>query len=89
MLVAEEDWQAIQETSHLLSVPGMHESIKKGMAEPLRKQRHPADLRVVPGDVAAVGDQPGLRNPFSIHAEALVALSLKPAPTRRRASSSP
>ena len=37
MLVAEEDWQAIQETSHLLSVPGMHESIKKGMAETLRK----------------------------------------------------
>jgi antitoxin YefM len=35
VLVAEEDWQAIQETLHLLSVPGMRESIKKGMAEPL------------------------------------------------------
>ncbi len=33
--VAEEDWQAIQETLHLLSVPGMRESIKTGMAEPL------------------------------------------------------
>ncbi|MDQ6640843.1 MAG: type II toxin-antitoxin system prevent-host-death family antitoxin, partial [Pseudomonadota bacterium] len=32
-----EDWQAIQETLHLLSVPGMRESIKKGMAEPLAK----------------------------------------------------
>ena len=37
VLVAEEDWQAIQETLHLLSVPGMRESIKKGMAEPLAK----------------------------------------------------
>jgi len=35
VLVAEEDWQAIQETLYLLSVPGMGESIKEGMAEPL------------------------------------------------------
>lgn len=35
VLVAEEDWHAIQETLHLLSVPGMRESIKEGMAEPL------------------------------------------------------
>ncbi|KQM69744.1 type II toxin-antitoxin system Phd/YefM family antitoxin [Xylophilus sp. Leaf220] len=35
VLVASEDWQAIQETLHLLSVPGMRESIKAGMAEPL------------------------------------------------------
>jgi PHD/YefM family antitoxin component YafN of YafNO toxin-antitoxin module len=35
VLVAEEDWQAIQETLHLLAVPGMRESIKAGMAEPL------------------------------------------------------
>jgi prevent-host-death family protein len=33
VLVAAEDWQAIQETLHLLSVPGMRESIKEGMAE--------------------------------------------------------
>jgi antitoxin YefM len=37
VLVSAEDWQAIQETLHLLSVPGMRESIKKGMAEPLAK----------------------------------------------------
>jgi prevent-host-death family protein len=37
VLVAAEDWQAIQETLHLLSVPGMRESIKQGMAEPLAK----------------------------------------------------
>lgn len=37
VLVAAEDWQAIQETLYLLAVPGMRESIKKGMAEPLDK----------------------------------------------------
>ena len=37
VLLSAEDWQAIQETLYLLSVPGMRESIKKGMAEPLSK----------------------------------------------------
>jgi antitoxin YefM len=37
VLVSAEDWQAIQETLYLLSVPGMRDSIKKGMAEPLGK----------------------------------------------------
>jgi prevent-host-death family protein len=37
VLVAAEDWEAIQETLYLLSVPGMRESIKEGMAEPLGK----------------------------------------------------
>lgn len=37
VLLAAKDWQAIQETLHLLSVPGMRESIKEGMAEPLSK----------------------------------------------------
>lgn len=37
VLVAEEDWSAIQETLYLLSVPGMRESIKTGMSEPLDK----------------------------------------------------
>jgi prevent-host-death family protein len=35
VLLSAEDWQAIQETLFLLSVPGMRESIKEGMAEPL------------------------------------------------------
>lgn len=35
VLVSAEDWQAIQETLYLLSVPGMRESIQQGMAEPL------------------------------------------------------
>ncbi len=33
VLIAEEDWTAIQETLFLLSVPGMLDSIKAGMAE--------------------------------------------------------
>jgi len=35
VLVSAEDWQAIQETLHLLSIPGMRESIRDGMAVPL------------------------------------------------------
>lgn len=37
VLVSSEDWAAIQETMHLLSVPGMRDSIRAGMAEPLAK----------------------------------------------------
>ena len=33
VLVSAEDWDAIQETLYLLSIPGMRESIKAGMAE--------------------------------------------------------
>ena len=35
VLVSAEDWQAIQETLFLMAVPGMRESIKEGMAEPI------------------------------------------------------
>jgi antitoxin YefM len=35
VLVSEEDWKAIQETMHLLSVPGMRKSIREAMAQPL------------------------------------------------------
>lgn len=34
VLVAEEDWAAIQETLYLLSVSGMRESIRQGMETP-------------------------------------------------------
>jgi len=33
VLISAEDWQAIQETLFLLSIPGMRESIKEGMQE--------------------------------------------------------
>lgn len=35
VLISAEDWAAIQETLHLLAVPGMRESIKEGMTEPV------------------------------------------------------
>ncbi len=35
VLVAEEDWNAIQETLFLLSVPGMRDSIREGMETPV------------------------------------------------------
>ena len=31
VLLAEEDWNAINETLHLLSVPGMRESLREGL----------------------------------------------------------
>ena len=31
VLLSEEDWNAVTETLHLLSVPGMRESIREGM----------------------------------------------------------
>jgi antitoxin YefM len=37
VLVSEEDWRSIQETLYLVSIPGMRESIRKGLAEPLSK----------------------------------------------------
>jgi PHD/YefM family antitoxin component YafN of YafNO toxin-antitoxin module len=36
-MVSEDDWRAIDETLYLLSIPGMRESIREGMAEPLSK----------------------------------------------------
>ena len=35
VLVSEEDWRAVQETLHLVSLPGMRESILDGMATPI------------------------------------------------------
>lgn len=43
VLLSAEDWNAIQETLYLLSVPGMRESIKEGMAEPLGKSARGLD----------------------------------------------
>jgi PHD/YefM family antitoxin component YafN of YafNO toxin-antitoxin module len=37
VLIAEEDWRALQETLYLSSVTGMKKSILKGMKTPIRK----------------------------------------------------
>ena len=34
VLVSAEDWESIQETLYLLSIPGMRESIREGLATP-------------------------------------------------------
>lgn len=37
VLVSEDDWAAMQETIYLLSIPGMRESIREGLAAPLEE----------------------------------------------------
>lgn len=37
ILISEEDWQSIQETLYLTSIPGMRESVVKGLKTPVRK----------------------------------------------------
>ena len=37
VLVSEEDWAAIQETLYLLSIPGMRQSIIKGLKTPANR----------------------------------------------------
>jgi antitoxin YefM len=37
VLVSEDDWAAVQETLYLLSIPGMRESIRQGIATPVSK----------------------------------------------------
>lgn len=44
VLVSEADWRAIQETLHLLSIPGMRDSIREGMAEPIEGCSKKVDL---------------------------------------------
>ena len=36
VLMAESDWQAMNETLHSLSVPGMRDAIKKGLSKNLK-----------------------------------------------------
>jgi len=37
VLVSEADWNAMQETDYLLSIPGMRESIREGLAAPVEE----------------------------------------------------
>jgi prevent-host-death family protein len=39
VIVSEEDWRAVQETLYLLSIPGMRESIRRGLREPVERCR--------------------------------------------------
>ena len=35
VLISEDDWHAVQETLYLVSIPGMRESLRAGMATPV------------------------------------------------------
>jgi len=37
VLVGEEDWRSIQETLHLVSIPGMRDSIREGIETPVNE----------------------------------------------------
>lgn len=37
VLISEDDWNSIQETLYLLSIPGMEKSLLEGMKEPIEK----------------------------------------------------
>jgi antitoxin YefM len=37
VLLSEADWVAVQETLYLMSVPGMRESIREGLATPIEE----------------------------------------------------
>ena len=39
VLVSEGDWRAIQETLHLVSIPGMRDSIRRGLKTPVKRCR--------------------------------------------------
>lgn len=43
ILLSEEDWNSIQETLYLTSIPGMRESIVEGMKEPLSESSKDLD----------------------------------------------
>ena len=43
VLLSENDWHSINETLYLLSIPGMRESIRKGMAEKLDESSETLD----------------------------------------------
>lgn len=36
VLISEQDWRAIEETLYLLSIPGMRESIRRGLKTPVK-----------------------------------------------------
>ncbi len=43
VLISEEDWRSIQETLYLLSIPGMRESLVKGLKTPIAKCKKELD----------------------------------------------
>lgn len=44
VLISEDDWRSVEETLYLLSIPGMRESIRSGMREPVSRSSRHIDL---------------------------------------------
>ena len=44
ILISEDDWRSVEETLYLLSIPGMRDSIRRGMREPVSKGSTKIDL---------------------------------------------
>ena len=44
VLMSEDDWRAVEETLYLLSIPGMRDSIRHGMREPVSRGSTHIDL---------------------------------------------
>ena len=43
VLISEDNWRSIQETMYLLNIPGMRESIRKGLATPVEDCKEELD----------------------------------------------
>lgn len=43
VLISEDDWRSVQETLHLLSIPGLRESIVEGLATPVEELHEQLD----------------------------------------------
>ncbi|MFY9705154.1 MAG: type II toxin-antitoxin system Phd/YefM family antitoxin [Desulfobacterales bacterium] len=43
VLISEDDWRSIQDTMYLLTVPGLRESIREGLATPLEDCKEDID----------------------------------------------
>ncbi len=43
VLISEEDWRSMQETMFLLNTPGMRESIREGLATPIKDCKEDLD----------------------------------------------
>lgn len=56
ILLSEADWLAIQETLYLLSIPGMRESIRAGLATPIEE----CSQELASTQPTAIGDRTGV-----------------------------
>jgi len=43
VLISEDDWESVQETLYLLSVPGMKESVREGLDTPISECKKEPD----------------------------------------------